>query len=313
MGRGRRSPGEVVRLLRERLRRGRRLGALVALSAVLLVAGCTNDESALDVKPISVTVAKQPEIAALVPAPIAKSGVLRVGTNPPYQPNEFKDRNGNIIGYDVDLMKAIAQVLGLRAKFFESDFDKIIPALQSGTYDVGMSSFTDSKEREKQVDFVTYYSAGVQWAQRTGGKVDPDNACGLRVGVQSTTVQDTDEVPAKSAACVKAGKPAIIKMKFDSQDQAVNALLLGQVDAISADSPVTAYAIKKTQGQLEAVGPIYDAAPYGFPVAKGSSLGPALQQAVQYLMDHGYYEQISKHWGVEDGMIQTSVINGAES
>lgn len=299
-----------MRVLRGRFKK---LGAVLVAAGVLAVAGCTNDESALDVKPISVTVEKQPQIAALVPPKIAQSGVLRVGTNPPYQPNEFKDRDGNVIGYDVDLMKAIGQVLGLRPEFFESDFDKIIPALQSGTYDVGMSSFTDTKEREKQVDFVTYYSAGVQWAQRTGDDVDPDDACGLRVGVQSTTVQDTDEVPAKSAACEAAGKPAIVKMKFDSQDQAVNALLLGQVDAISADSPVTAYAIKKTAGQLEAVGPIYDAAPYGFPVPKGSSLGPALQQAVQYLMDNGYYQQISEHWGVQAGVIDTAVINGAES
>lgn len=275
--------------------------------------GCTNDESALDVQPLTVQVTEQPEIAALVPARIAESGVLRVGTNPPYQPNEFKNRDGQIIGYDVDLMNAVAGVLGLRAKYFESDFDKIIPALQSGTYDIGMSSFTDTAEREEQVDFVTYYSAGVQWAQRTGDTVDPDDACGLRVGVQSTTVEDTDEVPAKSRACEEAGRPAIVKMKFDSQDQAVNALLLGQVDAFSADSPVTAYAIKKTQGQLEAVGPVYDAAPYGFPVPKGSSLAAAVRAAVQFLMDNGDYAQISEHWGVQDGMIQTSVINGAQS
>ncbi len=286
---------------------------VLAVAGALGLGGCTNDESALDVQPLALQVDKQPEIAALVPAEIAASGVLRVGTNPPYQPNEFKNRDGKIIGYDVDLMDAIAQVLGLRAKYFESDFDKIIPALQSGTYDIGMSSFTDTKERERQVDFVTYYSAGVQWAQRTGDTVDPDNACGLRVGVQSTTVEDTDEVPAKSAACEAAGKPAIVKMKFDSQDQAVNALLLGQVDAISADSPVTAYAIKKTQGQLEAVGPVYDAAPYGYPVPKGSSLSAAVREAVQFLIDNGYYRTISEHWGVQDGMIETSVINGAQS
>ena len=57
----------------------------------------------------------------------------------------------------------------------------------------------------KQGDFVTYFQAGTLWAQRPGEPIDPDNACGLRVGVQSTTVEDTDEIPAKSAACVKAG------------------------------------------------------------------------------------------------------------
>ncbi|NMO05001.1 ABC transporter substrate-binding protein [Gordonia sp. TBRC 11910] len=281
------------------------------MALAMTLTSCTNDESLLDTKPITVTVAKQPDIAALVPAQIRDSGVLRIGTNPPYQPNEFKNRDGEIIGYDVDLLRALSQVLGLKPIFKESDFDKIIPSIQAGTFDLGMSSFTDTAEREKQVDFVTYFSAGVQWAQRTGDNVDPNNACGLKVGVQATTVEDTDEVPAKSAKCEAQGKPAIIKVKFDSQDEAVNAVLLGKVDAFSADSPVSAYAVKKTDGQLELIGPVYDSAPYGLPLMKGSSLGPAVQQAMQYLMDHGYYRTISEHWGVQAGMITKAEINGA--
>lgn len=301
-----------VRPLRARSRPVRVLSAVAAvLIAVGTLAGCVVDESALDTKPLKITVAEQPEIAALLPPAIRESGRLRIGTNPPYQPNEFKNREGEIIGFDVDLVDAIAQVLGVRPEYNEADFDKIIPAIQAGSFDMGMSSFTDSVEREKEVDFVDYFSAGVQWAAKAGRDIDPDNACGLRVGVQATTVEDTDEVPAKSEACLKAGKDPIIKVKFDTQDQAVNAVLLGQVDAFSADSPVTAYAIKKTDGQLAAVGPTYDAAPYGFPVVKGSALGPAVQQAVQYLIDNGQYEQIAKHWGVEAGMITVAEINGA--
>ncbi|MFT3715378.1 MAG: ABC transporter substrate-binding protein [Gordonia sp. (in: high G+C Gram-positive bacteria)] len=287
---------------------------LAVLSAAALVTGvtaCTNDESALDVQPIDVQVDQQPAIAALVPPAVRASGRLRIGTNPPYQPNEFKNRSGQIVGYDIDLFKAVNKVLGLTPEFHESDFDKIIPAIQSGTYDAGISSFTDTEEREREVDFVTYYKAGVQWAQRAGDDVSPDDACGMRVGVQTTTVEDTDEVPAKSEACVKAGKPAIIKEKFDSQDQVVTALLLGKVRAFSADSPVTAYAIKKTDGQLASTGPMYDAAPYGIPVRKGSPLSAAIQQAVQYLIDNGQYRTIAEHWGVQAGMIPTSQINGA--
>ncbi|MFZ2511854.1 MAG: ABC transporter substrate-binding protein [Gordonia sp. (in: high G+C Gram-positive bacteria)] len=292
----------------------RRFSALVAVCGVLAAAGCTNDESELDVQSITVHVEKQPAIAALVPPKIADSGVLRVGTNPPYQPNEFKDPTGKIVGFDIDLMEAIAAVLGLTPRFYESAFDKIIPAIQAGTYDVGISSFTDTTEREEQVDFVTYYRAGIQWVQRAGDTIDPDNACGLRVGVQSTTVEDTDEIPAKSAACVAAGKAPISKQKFDDQDQAVTALLLGKIDAFSADSPVSAYAVKKTAKigeHLELVGPIYDSAPYGIPLPKGSSMGPAMAQAMQFLIDNGYYQTIAVHWGVEAGMIEFSQINGA--
>ena len=150
---------------------------------------------------------------------------------------------GKIVGFDVDLMDAVATVLGLTPQYTEAAFDKIIPAIQAGTYNVGMSSFTDNKEREKTVDFVTYFSAGIQWAAPAGKTVDPNNACGLKVAVQSTTVEDTDEIPAKSKACTSAGKPAINKLKFDRQDDATNALVLGKVDAMSADSPVTASTI----------------------------------------------------------------------
>ncbi|MFT4200135.1 ABC transporter substrate-binding protein [Gordonia sp. (in: high G+C Gram-positive bacteria)] len=289
-------------------------GMVVALAAVVLavVTGCTNDESALDTKPITVDVVAQPDIAARLPAAVRATGVLVVGSNPPYQPNEFKNRDGEIVGFDIDLVRAMAQVVGMRVRVVESEFAKIIPAIQAGTFNLGMSAFTDTLEREKQVDFVTYFSAGVQWAQRTGDTIDPDDACGRRVGVKATTVQDTQEVPAKSAACTAAGKAPIRKIKFDNQDQTVNALLLGQVDALSADSPVTAYAIKKTDGQLEPIGPVYDAAPYGIPTAKGSGLAEPLRDALQYLIDHGQYATIANHWGVGAGMIRTAVVNGAE-
>lgn len=301
-----------------RFLRSSRIGLAVTALAVtaLAMSGCSNEDSetgVADVTPTSVEVAKVSEIAAVLPAGIRDGGQLIVGVNVPYQPNEFKDKDGKIVGFDVDLMNAVVQVLGLRAEYKEADFDKIIPAIQQGTYHVGMSSFTDSKEREKQVDFVTYYSAGVQWAQRVGTSIDPNNACGKRVAVQATTVEDTDEVPAKSKACEAAGKPAIEKIKFDSQDEAVNALIVGKVDAMSADSPVTAYAIKRSAGKLEPAGGVFDSAPYGYPVKKGSPLAEALRQAVQHLIDNGQYKAIAEHWGVAQGTIPNAVINGAIS
>ncbi|MGK8465493.1 ABC transporter substrate-binding protein [Nocardia cyriacigeorgica] len=281
------------------------LGALV-----LAVAGCThNTEDLPDVE--KVPVSEVPELAALVPPDIRQSGVLKVGVNVPYQPNEYRDSDGNIAGFDVDLMDAVTAVLGLRAEYIESAFEKIIPAVQAGTYHVGMSSITDSLEREKQVDFVTYFSAGVQWAQRADRPVDPNNACGKRVAVQATTFEHLEELPAKSKACEAAGKDPIIIQSFDEQSAATNALVLGQVDAMSADSPVTAYAIKLTEGKIEPAGPVVDAAPYGWAVAKGSPLAPVLQQALQHLIDNGKYRRITENWGVQEGAITRSVINGA--
>ena len=71
-------------------------------------------------------------------------------------------------------MNAIAATLGLTAEYREADFAKIIPSIQGGTFNVGMSSFTDTKEREQTVDFVDYFSAGILWAQRPGSPDRPE-------------------------------------------------------------------------------------------------------------------------------------------
>ena len=288
------------------------------MAGALTLSGCaknteTNSGSGSGAAPTTVDldVQKVQEIADTVPGDIRESGKLIVGVNVPYAPNEFKDPDGKIVGFDVDLMNAVAETLGLTAEYRESDFAKIIPSIEGGTYNVGMSSFTDTKEREKQVDFVTYFSAGTQWAQRPGEAVDPKNACGKKVAVQATTVQETEELPAKSKACVDAGKPEIQILKFDGQDAATNAVVLGQADAMSADSPVTAYAIKQSDGKLEAAGGIFDSAPYGWPVKKGSPLAQSMLQALQHLMDSGAYKTIAANWGLESGMIDKPVINGA--
>ncbi|WP_313674500.1 ABC transporter substrate-binding protein [Mycolicibacterium sp.] len=258
-----------------------------------------------------VTVDKVEEIAVTVPGDIRESGTLVVGVNLPYPPNEFKDPDGKIVGFDVDLMNAVAETLGLKPDYRESDFAKIIPAIDGGTYNVGMSSFTDTKEREKQVDFVNYFSAGTQWAQKPGAGIDPTNACGKKVAVQATTVQETEELPAKSKACVDAGKPEIQVIKFDGQDAVTNAVVLGQADAMSADSPVTAYAIKQSGGKIEAAGETFDSAPYGWPVKKGSPLAQSLQKALDHLIKIGAYKAIVANWGLESGMIDVATINGA--
>jgi len=298
-----------------------RVAAVITVAGALTLSGCakgseTGSGTATGTGAMpstAVTAQKVDEIAATLPGDIRDSGTLIVGVNVPYAPNEFKDADGKIIGFDVDLMNAVAATLGLTPDYREADFAKIIPSIQQGTYNVGMSSFTDTKERQKSVDFVDYFSAGILWAQRPGSDIDPNNACGKKVAVQATTTEETDELPAKSKKCVEAGKSEIQIVKFDGQDAATNAVVLGQVDAMSADSPVTAYAIKQSNGKLEAAGAIADAAPYGWPVKKDSPLAQSLVKALEHLIETGDYKTIAANWGAESGMISKPVINGATS
>ena len=296
------------------IRRGKmwRMAAVFAVTGVLAVSGCSSkSEESAETTPAAPSAEKVDAIANTVPEAIKSSGKLVIGVNIPYTPNEFKDSSGKIVGFDVDLMNAVAATLGLTAEYRESDFAKIIPSIQGDTFNVGMSSFTDTKEREQTVDFVTYFSAGSLWAQKAGAGIDPENACGKKVAVQATTTQETVELPERSKKCTDAGKPAIEIVSFDGQDAATNAVVLGQADAMSADSPVTLYAIKQSNGKLEQAGEIFDSAPYGWPVKKGSPLAQSLKQALEHLIESGTYKTIATNWGVEKGMIDKPVINGA--
>lgn len=295
--------------------------ALVAV-VVLALAGCSSSgDGSSSTTPSSTTlstsavtplqVTKVPSIARLVPPEIASRGSLSVGVDLPYEPGAFTDDDGTIIGFDVDLIGAVSTVLGLKPVLTEANFPTILSSVADGNFDTGIPALTDTLEREQVVDFVTYYSAGNQWARRTGTDVTAAQACGKKVAVKKATYQDTVEVQARSTACVAKGEPPIDKVRLDTQDDVVEALVDGKVDAMSADSPVTAIAVSESDGKIEAIPGVFGSAPYGFPVQKGSSLGPAIQQAVQYLIDNGQYEQIATKWKMQGGMVPSSLINDA--
>lgn len=294
----------------------RRVYVAAAVALALAAAGCANNEDSdsggaqpsasgsagfnLD------NVKKDDALAQQVDSKYASDGKLVVGTDPTYEPNEFK-QNGKIVGFDVDLGDAIAKKVGLTADFQESKFDAILPALGS-RYEIGMSSFTDNPEREKVVDFVTYFSAGTQWASKDAS-FDPDNACGKKVAVQTGTVQDTDDLPARQKKC--AGNQIQVQ-RYDAQDEATNAVVLGKADAVLADSPVMAGAVKKVGGGLQLVGDVYDSAPYGIAIPKtAGTTKDAIVGAVKALIADGTYKAILDKWGVANGAITDPVINGA--
>ena len=249
---------------------------------------------------------------ALLPAAVRDSGKLVIGTNLTYSPDEFKDPNGEPTGWGIELVTALAARLGLTADLRDAQFDNIIPGVKGGKYNVGWASFTDTAERQESVDFVDYFSAGIQWASQAGKTVNPDDACGLKVAVGTGTWQETDELPAKNEACLAAGKPAIEVLKLDTQGDITNAVVLGRADAMTADSPVTQYAVSQTDGKLMLAGPISEAAPFGVALPKDGSMTKAVQAALQSMMDDGTYLEILTRWGVEDGAITTATINGGK-
>jgi polar amino acid transport system substrate-binding protein len=253
-------------------------------------------------------------LAAKVPAAIKSAGKIIIGTDSTYAPSEYLDTDGKtVIGFDVDLFNAVAAKLGLKTEWQSAKFDDIIPGVGTGKYNIGVSSFTVNADREKQVTMVSYFSAGTQWASKTGANIDPDNACGRKVAVQTSTVQ-VDDITARSKKCTDGGKAAITIEQYQAQSDATNAVVTGKDDAMLADSPVCAYAVKQTNGQLALAGQIYDSAPYGYVLPKDQTdFGGAIASAVQSLISDGTYKTILSHWGVDAGSISSPTVNPSVS
>ncbi|MEH1099374.1 ABC transporter substrate-binding protein [Micromonospora sp. CPCC 205561] len=283
--------------------------ALLALS----LAGCGEKEST-DQPGAGPTVsaAADSALAAKVPDAVKADGVIKVGTDSTYAPAEFLDADGKtVVGFDIELFNAVAQKLGLKAEYESAPFDAILPGVDSGKYEVGVSSFTINADRMKTVNMVSYFSAGTQWATKPGNpaKVDTENACGKKIAVQVGTVQ-LDDITARSKKCTDAGKPAITIDQYQAQSDATAAVVSGKDDAMLADSPVGAYAVKQSNGQLELLGDIYESAPYGYAVKKDqAAFAEVLKEAVAAVIADGSYQTALKKWGVEGGAITTPALN----
>ncbi|MGH3320208.1 MAG: ABC transporter substrate-binding protein [Streptosporangiaceae bacterium] len=309
----------------------RALGLVAAAtSAALLLAGCGGSgasgtsggggqRAAGGSTQAASTIKKDPKLAAMVPKSVKADGKVVVATDPTYAPMEFvaKD-NKTIIGVDPDLGQALGKVLGVKFQFQKATFDAIIPGLDSGKYELGMSAFTDTKKREQIVDFVTYFKAGTSLMVPAGNpkKLSPEgmSLCGMRVAAEKGTIQSDDDIPSRSKKCKAEGKKPLEPQIYPDQNGVNLALSTGRTDAALADSGVAAYMAKKSGDQFEVTGQPYATAPYGVAVPKGSGdFTKVLRGAIEKLMDGGAYQKILAKWGEQDNAIQGSQINVAKS
>jgi polar amino acid transport system substrate-binding protein len=251
-----------------------------------------------------------------VPASVKSKGTLTVAADASYAPNEFIGSDGHtVVGMDADLSNAIATQMGLKANIVNATFDTIIPGLAAGKYDMGASSFTDTKERQKTVNFVDYFVAGTSFFTKASGGAAVSglaDLCGKTVSVESGTTEETD-AKGQSSKCKSAGKPAVTVLVFPTQTAANLALSSGRAQVSMADSPVAAYQVKQSHGTFKITGQTYGSAPYGLALPKTSGLAPAVLAAVKVLVHNGTYMQILTKWGVQAGAITKATVNGASS
>ena len=297
-------------------------GMATVATAAVLATGCGSSNSnntSSAAAPASTAPASNggtSSLASEVPAAIKSKGTLKVAADATYAPNEFIGKDGKTVeGMDADLAKAIATTLGLKADVVNATFDSIIPGLAANKYDLGMSSFTDTKEREKTVDFVTYFSAGTSFYEKASGGpaiTDLSSLCGVTVAVEKGTTQQDDST-GQSKKCTSAGKKAVKVLTFPDQNGANLAITSGRAQVGMADSPVADYQVKQSGGQFKTVGTPYGEAPYGIAIPKNSGMQKPILDALKQLMANGQYKSILNKWGIADGAIDNPTINGATS
>jgi peptide/nickel transport system substrate-binding protein len=222
--------------------------------------------------------------------------MYKIGLNAEYPPFESVDETGKIVGFDPDLMAAIAEKAGFEFEWVNTKWDGIFVALQSGEFDAVISAATITEERAEIVDFSDpYFNAGQMIAVRADetGITGPADLAGKRVGVQLGTTGDkwlTDETGAEV-------------VRFEENTMAFQALANGDVDAAVADGP-TAIDIVKANPEmgLKMVDGVYTEESYGIAVNRDKpELLALINEGLAAVKADGSYDVIYDTWfGVPD-------------
>ena len=229
-------------------------------------------------------------------APKASGDVLIVGTEPTFPPFDTTDDNGDIVGFDMDLIKAIGKDQGFEVEFRNLEFDGLIPALTSGTIDIVAAGMDASPERAEQVDFSdSYYEASLIVAVAADNdtitgvdSLTPDMKVAAQTGTTGARlVQELKEQG-------KIGEAVIL----NGLDTAMLQLINGDVQAVINDTPVTQAYISKQEGKIKIVGDKIEVdAPYAFAVQKGNSeLLEKINAGLKKVQEDGTYEELLTKW-----------------
>lgn len=242
--------------------------------------------------------------AAATAPPVAETpetdaNVLRVGSDMSYPPYDFV-RDGQPGGFDIEFMTALARSLDLRVRFIDTRFDRLIPDLRAGRFDVIASTLYVKPERERLVDFVPYLRTGVSFAVRHGGQSqprEPEDLCGRRVGTIKGAAWIEKLRALNEAACYAR---QIVIVEYPASPDATQALADGRVDVQIEDSAVLLAAIGHAGGRLtissnENFYPVVA----GLGVRKDDEVArERLHRGLRRLQGNGCYDDLLRKYGV---------------
>jgi polar amino acid transport system substrate-binding protein len=301
--------------------------ALVAMAVVgtLAAAGCGSSKKAATTSTTATTAAAgstattAATLFSKLPSSVQGAKEIKVGSDVSYAPIEFfKEGTQQIQGLDYDIGQALGAKLGVKVTFTNSTFDGLIPAMNTGRFDMIMSAMTDNTTRQKTVDFVDYFTAGTAILVQKGNPKHIQSLgdlCGKTVALEKGTTQESVAMT-QSKTCTDGGKAKINLLSLAKDTDALQQLKIGRSDADMNDFPVAAYnALTSSNGNdFEVAGQQFQSAPYGIAISKtNTQLRDAVQAALKAIIADGTYDQILTTWKVTGGALKTAAINGGTS
>jgi polar amino acid transport system substrate-binding protein len=250
-----------------------------------------------------------PRLAAAAPA------VLRVASDISYAPLEFYPAKGKTVeGFDYDLAQALGKRMGETVDFRNHDFASLIPDLRAGKFDLVLSSMSDTREREKNVDFIDYFLSGSGILTKAGNPAhlwDLSTLCGHVIDVEKGTSQEA-ALTKQQAACKGVGLGEITIVEAPSDEAALQLFLAGKSEAHVSDYPVVAYLARTLGGgrSFAVIGHQFGIVPFGIAVAKRNApLRERVQRALAEVIRDGTYDALLKRWGLEQGALRSASLN----
>jgi polar amino acid transport system substrate-binding protein len=224
---------------------------------------------------------------------IKKAGKLRVAIDPTYPPMEFQDAKGIPVGFDPDIASDVAKRLGVQIEFVVSDWEGIIGGLDSGRYDIIISSMNINDERKKKVDFIEYAGMAQVFVAGKGTTVKAEaDLVGRKVAVQTnTTSHDYVKAVQKRGTAIKD------LMTFPDATATFGAIKAGQADVIVTDEPVGLYYAKQDPAAFFVTGRAIAPEPIGIAVRKGEEpLQKAIAAAIAEQKADGTFKKLCEKW-----------------
>ncbi|MEJ1195678.1 ABC transporter substrate-binding protein [Pseudarthrobacter sp. CCNWLW207] len=252
---------------------------------------------------------------ALLPQSYKDKGELTVAMDLHYPPTTFlAEDNTTPIGLNPDIARLIAKKLDLKLKFVDTKFDTIVPGLDGGRFDFTATTMSKTEERLKVLDMIDYFQAGNSVAAAAGNPLNltVETLCGKNIAVTQGSTGQLLRLPALSEqTCTSKGQPAINAVTLPNIQDALVQLHSKRIDGILYDTTSLAWAQKQQPDSFTLIGRVNvgnsDLTAVG--LKKGSPLTPAMQAAIQSVLETPEYKKSLENWGLESGAITDAKLN----